>query len=778
MLKLIVNTAFVFVILFSSSCSSSQKENTHNEPAYQKADSLLQLMTLEEKVAQLSAVWLDKPRLYTENGELSFDSLKKYFPHGIGQFARPSESARGFGQLGRDVKDHVAFGNQVQEYFTKHTRLGIPALFHEECLHGLMAREATNFPQPIAMASSWNPDLIRNVYDAAGKEARSRGTHLALTPVVDVARDSRWGRIEETFGEDPHLVGEMGLAAVEGLSGNGEGVKNGTHVMTTLKHFVAHAEPEGGSNTGAVHVGERELRNIFLAPFKHCIKNGNVHAIMPAFHEIDGIPCHASTWLLQDVLRGEWGFEGVVVADYYAISELAGRHGVAKDQMDASIQALKAGVDIELPDTRSYPTLIEAVKSGKINVDYVDNAVRRVLKQKFELGLFSQPKIKADKAIELSKSQKSKELALKVAEESAVLLHNGGDILPLDIKKFEKIAVVGPNVKDTLLGGYSATPKYYSSVWDGISKYVGDKAKLSYAEGVRITKPAVYTKDEIELLSVEDNKQLIEEAVKKAKKADVVVLAVGENELIAREAWGDSHLGDRTTMELTDAQKNLVNRIVTLGKPTVLLLMSGRPLAVGQFLKENTAVLNCWYLGQETGNALANLLFGEVSPSGKLPISIARSAAHLPVYYNHKPTSRRGYLFEDITPLFPFGFGLSYTEFSLGKPKLSSDVLKTTVELSVNVKNTGKYYGSEVVQLYIRDLLSSSTRPVKELKAFKKIDLKAGEEETVKFTINEEMLSFYGADMTYGAEEGDFEIMVGNSSRDSDLQKVKLRFAK
>ncbi len=747
-------------------------KNPKLSPEKRTAD-LIKRMTLEEKVAQMLCIWEDKKTIfYDENGNFSLEKIRKHLSNGIGQIARLSDTNGGL-----NPTEMVELANTLQKFFVEETRLGIPVIFHEECLHGLAAKEATSYPVPIGLASTFNTKLVEKIFSAIAEDARTRGAHQALTPVLDVARDPRWGRVEETFGEDPYLVAQMGIAAVKGLQGDGKfDVQN--KVIATLKHFAAHGQPESGINCAPANFSERLLRDVFLYPFKEAIKKANAVSVMASYNEIDGVPSHANKWLLKKVLRNEWNFKGYVVSDYYAIKELNIReealsHSVAKDKAEAAKLAVEAGVNIEFPNPDCYLNLVELVKSGIIKESDIDELIEPMLRYKFQLGLFDNPYIQTTNNQFEEKLIKDRELALQAARETIVLLKNENNILPL--KNIKSLAVIGPNADRVLLGGYHGTPKFYTSVYQGI-KEKAHNIEVLYSEGCKISIGGSWNEDEVVLPKPEDDELLIKEAIEVAKKTDVVVLAIGGNEQTSREAWSKTHLGDRPNIDLIGRQNKLVEEILKLGKPVVVLLFNGRPNSIN-FIKENVhAILECWYLGQETGKAVADVLFGDYNPSGKLPISIPRSAGHIPCYYNYKPSARRGYLFDDVTPLFPFGFGLSYTNFKFINHRLTKDKIKLgeTTQLSVVVQNVGNLDGEEVVQLYIRDLFSSVTRPVKELKGFKKVKLHPGESKTIIFDITPELLSFTNIDMQYIVEPGEFEIMVGNSSRDEDLLKTIL----
>ncbi|HEY9229665.1 MAG TPA: glycoside hydrolase family 3 N-terminal domain-containing protein, partial [Gemmatimonadaceae bacterium] len=661
------------------------------------------------------------------------------------------------------------------------------------CLHGQAAPEGTSFPQPIGLAATFNTELVESLYTMTAAEARARGTHHALTPVVDVARDPRWGRVEETFGEDPFLASTLGQAAIRGFQGD-RSFKNKDRVLATLKHFAAHGQPESGMNCAPVNVSMRVLRETFLQPFKDSILKAGAVSVMASYNEIDGVPSHANRWLLRDVLRKEWGFEGFVVSDYYAIWELSDRpdthgHHVAADKREACVLAVRAGVNIEFPEPDCYLHLVELVKDGTLEESQLDDLVAPMLLWKFKLGLFDDPYVDPDYAERIVGSEENRVLALQAARETITLLKNDAashhersegsalPVLPLTVDKLKTIAVIGPNAHRSLLGGYSGKPKYDVTVFEGIREYVGARANVVYSEGCKITRPGgSWNADEVyESDPVEDRRQ-IAEAVEVAKRADVIVLAIGGNEQTSREAWNLKHMGDRTSLELIGRQMELVDAMVALGKPVVALLFNGRPLSIGGLSGKVQAILECWYLGQETGRAVAEVLFGEHTPGGKLPITVPRSAGHLPAFYNYKPSARRGFLFDDVSPLYPFGFGLSYTTFAVSNVRLASSRIRRdgSTVVRADVTNTGTRAGTEVVQLYIRDCVSSVTRPLKELKGFRKVSLQPGESKTVELPITSESLAFYDVDMNYVVEPGEFTIMVGTSSRDGDLQSVRL----
>lgn len=750
---------------------------------------LLSRMTLEEKAAQMMCVWQEKKtKLLDAEGHFDFKKAKKAFKkgHGIGQVGRPSDAGSKPEDtgVGLSPRGTAELTNAIQKFFIENTRLGIPVIFHEECLHGHAAIGATSFPQPIALGGTFDPKLIEALYTMTAEETALRGAHQALTPVVDVARDPRWGRVEETFGEDPFLNTQLGMAAVRGFQGDGtfRGKKN---LIATLKHFAAHGQPESGQNCAPVNVSERVLRETFLQSFQECVQKAGAISVMASYNEIDGVPSHANEWLLRDMLRKEWGFKGFVVSDYYSIWELHHRpdthgHFVAADKREAAALAVRAGVNIELPDPDCYLHLVELVRKKVLREAQLDELIAPMLLWKFKLGLFEEPYVDPAQAEKIVGSDRNAELALRAAREAITLLKNEKDLLPLNPAKLKTIAVIGPNANRGLLGGYSGVPPRNISVVDGIKARLGAEVQVLHAEGCKITVGGSWNQDVVTPSDAAADARQIAEAVEVAKKADVVVLAIGDNEQISREAWSRMHLGDRANLDLFGRQEELLKAMTATGKPVVVLLFNGRPISINFAAENAAAILECWYLGQEAGKAVAEVLFGDHNPGGKLPISFPRSVGHLPVFYNHKPSARRGYLFDEVSPLFPFGFGLSYTQFRFKNVRLANRKMKRngSTRVSVDVTNIGKRAGTEVVQMYIRDCVSSVTRPVKELKGFQKISLQPGETKTVQIEIVPESLAFWDVNMKYVVEPGDFEIMVGNSSRDADLQKVILSVVK
>lgn len=732
--------------------------------AADRAADLLARMSLEDKIYQMMGVLDGTPDRFNVDFVNNHAEMERVFGKGV-------HSVQPFFD---GLEATVVSRNKIQQYLREETRWGIPAIFVDEGQHGLMKPEATVFPMAIGLACSWNPALFEEVYAATAREMRSRGAQWALSPVIDVCRDPRWGRVDETYGEDPYLNGVYAIAAVKGFQGTSNGTIAPNHVAATLKHFCGHGQPEGGLNQAPANYSERSLREFQFLPFQMVIEQAKPLAVMPSYNEIDGVPSHANTWLLTDVLRKEWGFEGLVISDWNAIDQLDTKHFVANDKKEAAMQAFNAGVQFELPNRDYYKNLEALVNEGKVQLETIDQAVYDLLKLKFELGLFDHPYTNLEAAIAVSKDPASKDLALKAARESIVLLKNENNLLPLQKGKYKKIAVVGPCANELFMGGYSGEPYEKVTLLQGIQNKVGNSSEVLFAQGCRITENHTISQfnwrnEEIVFTPREINLKLIKEAVKVAHEADIIILAVGETEFICREAWSKTHLGDNMTLDLLGEQQELVEAMVATGKPVVVYLTNGRPLAVNYIKEKVPAIIEGWYMGQETGTAAADILFGDVNPSGKLTITIPKSVGQLPLFYNHKPSARFiDYVSQDVQPLYPFGHGLSYTTFTYEQLILSSEKIKNgaSLEVTVVVKNTGKMKGDEIVQLYLRDKVSSVTRPVKELKDFTRITLEPGESKTVKFSIDPSKLAFWDKNMDFVLEPGEFEVMVGRSSVD------------
>ncbi|HEY8895743.1 MAG TPA: glycoside hydrolase family 3 N-terminal domain-containing protein [Niastella sp.] len=782
-----------FVVCLSHSYAQQPVYKDARQPIAKRVSDLLARMTLEEKVAQLQTMHAGRPKLDDKlfNNPGKLDSL---YGKGMGMINPAFDET---------MEQTIIARNRLQDYMVNKTRLGIPIIFIDEAHHGLVQRQVDVFPHGIGLSCSWDPVLLEKIYTHAAKQARVRGTSLVLAPVLDVVRDPRWGRTGETLGEDPYLSGTLGSAIVRGFQGSNNGTIAPDHVAATLKHFSGHGQSESGNNQAPANYSLRVIREAHLEPFRLVVKNANPAGIMASYNEIDGMPSHANKWLLKDVLRKEWNYGGVVVSDWFGIDQLWNKHFIATDQKAAALKAFNAGVTTDLPYGVNYRHLGTLVKENKINVRSLDSAVARILELKFKLGLFEQPiAIDVEKAKQNAANTEGRALALQIAEESMVLLKNApfgnkpGNLLPLKKGQYKKIAVIGPMAAANYLGDYSGLPDKNISLLEGIKNKAAGSEVL-YAKGCKITANGDTISqnnyqyiDTIIFASKEENAQLIAEAVKTAQQADIVILAIGENEQLSREAWGPNHFGDMADLGLQSQQEDLVKAIAATGKPVVVYLTHGRPLAIPGVVQSVSAVVDGWFMGEEAGNAFANILFGETNPSGKLTITYPRSIGQIPVFYNHKPSAQFfNYVMEDKTPLFPFGHGLSYTTFNYSKPRIimpaspkktglasagSTGEIYGTVE--VDVTNAGNMKGDEIVQLYIHQKVSSVTRPVKELKDFTRITLEPGQTKTVSFTIDAGKLAFWNADMQYAVEDGVFECLVGRNS--TDVQKAELKVGK
>ncbi|WP_209348224.1 glycoside hydrolase family 3 N-terminal domain-containing protein [Pontixanthobacter sp. CEM42] len=788
---LAVGTAGVATILPSAAVSQDSTiadtalYKDASAPIEDRTNDLLARMTLEEKVAQMLTIWEQKENVQTPQGDFDTQKASENFPHGLGMIARPSDF-RGVDQSNtgdagasaedrnRTARETVEYVNAAQRWALNETRLGIPILMHEEGLHGYVARGATSFPQAIGLASTWDPNLVEQVYGVASREMRSRGAQLALSPVVDIARDPRWGRIEETYGEDPYLVSEIGLAAIRGFQGRTLPLAD-DKVLVTLKHMTGHGQPESGTNVAPAELTEHTLRTYFFPPFERAVKEANAMSVMPSYNEIGALPSHANGWLLKDILKDEWGFEGAVVSDYFAIREMVTRHQMLADAKQAAERAIKAGVDNEMADADTFLTLPELVAEGRVDIALIDDAVRRILRLKFLARMFENPYANADHAERIEANPEAIALAREAARKSAVLLKNDG-LLPLAADKIDRMLVVGTHAKDTPIGGYSDVPRHVVSVLEGLENAARGRFEVTYSEGVRVTESRVWAADPVDLVPEDENRRLIAEAVEASADADVIVMVIGGNEQTSREAWAKTHLGDRTDIDLVGQQVDLARAMLATGKPVVTLLLNGRPLSIVELDKTAPAIVEGWYLGQETGNAVADILLGKYNPGGKMPVTVARNVGQLPVFYNHKPQARRGYLFDNKEPLYPFGFGLSYTDFEISAPHIIGEDHTTSgnVTVEIDVQNTGTMAGDEVVQLYLRDVHASVTTPVKQLVRFKRITLEPGEVQTIKFELMPVDFSLWNDRMLRVVEPGKFILMSGGNSRDVQSTQLEL----
>ncbi|MCX6122873.1 MAG: glycoside hydrolase family 3 C-terminal domain-containing protein [Ignavibacteriales bacterium] len=750
---LIVNTAY---------CQQQAYKNS-SLPIEVRVNDLLQRMTIEEQAAQLFSIFSRDTAAFDKYGNFVSTLDTAIINHGAGSLGTWSLWRE------RSLRRRVQCFNGIQRYMMEKTRLGIPIFTFGESLHGFMADGATSFPQAIALGCTWDTVLIEQLFTAAALEASSRGTRQVLSPVVDLARDPRWGRTEECYGEDPYLVSRLGMAAVFGFQGRDSIIDN-HHVAVTLKHFAGHGQSEGGRNIAPVSFSDREFRENHLYPFEMAVTKAHARSLMASYNEWDGVPNHVNHKLLTDILRGEWGFNGYVMSDGGGMDVTYREHHAASDSIESGILSLNAGLDYELGRGTCFAGLAEQVKKGKVNESAIRRAAANVLRVKFECGLFEAPYADVDLMERVTNSKEHKALALKAANEAMVLLKNE-KTLPFDQTKIKKLAVIGPNAADIHLGGYSAIPMKGVSVLQGIKDFAKGKFEVQYAEGCKLTlnKECHWQVNENPILGdPENDKKLISEAVKTAQKSDAVVLVLGENELICREAWSENHLGDRDNLDLVGRQNDLADAILQTGKPVVVLLINGRPITINEIHKKAPAIIECWYLGQETGHAVADVIFGKVNPSGKLTVTFPRSVGQLPCYYDHKPSRFRSYVLSDSSPLYPFGFGLSYTHFEYSNLRIAPKNIQTngTVEVSIDVQNSGAVEGDEIVQLYIHAIISLPTRPVKELKDFTRIHLKPGELRTMRFTLTLDKLAAIGFDMKRIVPAGAYEIMVGKNSLD------------
>lgn len=835
-------------------------------PIERRVDDLLRRMTLEEKIGQLQCVISD-----VENSEAKI----KEFVGNIGVVLRPFSS-----------KEAAEKYNQLQKVAVEQTRLGIPILMHDEALHGLLAKGATSFPQAIALAATWDVDLMRQVAGAIASETKSRGIRQVLSPVVNIARDVRWGRVEETYGEDPYLTSKMGAAFCRSFEDSG--------VVTTPKHYAANIG-DGGRDSNPVHFSERLLREIYFPGFKACFQEGKARSVMAAYNSLDGLPCSANRWLLTKILREEWGFSGFVVSDYGSVGGIFDLHRTAASKSEAAKQAIEAGMDIELPSAYIFgEPLFEAVKQGMVSERTIDRAVRRVLTVKFQLGLFENPYVDPDAAERITKNESRRQLVRRAAQEAIVLLKNENQVLPLK-KDLKSIAVIGPLANVVKLGGYSGSGLKTVSPLEGIKAKVDVATQVIHKRGChlevlalptireqyltptgakpgehglrgeyfnnkdlsgkpalvridpeihfdwggqspdqainaeqfsvrwtgKLTPPAtgdyqigVTTDDGVRLfldgkllieywrdrspmtntvnVKLEKNRQYdirmeyyenaggayaslgwnyqpeygrdIAEAAQAAKNADAAIIFVG---IVEGEGM------DRSSLDLPGMQEELISSVASTGTPTIVVLINGSAVTMKNWKDKVQAIVEAWYPGEDGGNAIADVLFGDYNPGGKLPITFPQSVGQVPLYYNHKPTGR-GYDYVDLSgkPLFPFGFGLSYTQFEYSNlqiepPKMRSD---GQVKISFDIKNVGTMAGDEVAQLYIHDPVASVARPVKELRGFQRVHLNPGEKITITFQLNKDDLSLWDANMNWVLEPGQFDVHIGSSSEDIRLK--------
>jgi beta-glucosidase len=756
---------FSIISLTLSFSSPAQLYKNPKAPVDLRVKDLLSRMTLEEKVAQMSMSSLSE----SVNSPLAFGVLESPFI----------------------TAQEVALRSiAAKKYAREKTRLGIPPIQIGECLHGQLAAGTTIFPQAIAQGSTWNPTLIREMGAAIANEASASGIDQALSPLFDLIRDPRYGRVEECYAEDPYLVGQMGSAFVIGMQGDPLSTVNSIapgKVMCTAKHFAAYSIPIAGVNLAPAEVGERELRTMFLSPFQEVVEKANIYALMPSYNEIDGIPAHSNQFLLRQVLREEWKFKGYIFSDYGALGQLYNFHHVAETPADAAIMGINAGVDLEAARPDVYAHLVELVKSGKVRESQIDSCVARILTVKFKAGLFEKPLTDTSVLRQRLHTPGHVALSQHIAEESIVLLKNEQHTLPLALSKLGSIAVIGPNADKVQYGDYSSTRDNRSgvTVLQGIKDFVGNNAKVNYAQGCE--------------LSGLDTSGFAE-AVAAAQQSDVAVVVLGTTSVVFQGIGWNGKAGkdepkdpftcgegyDVTDIDPQGVQRQLLQAIYKTGKPVVLVLVQGRPWSIAWEKKNISAIVEAWYPGEKGGTAIANILFGAVNPSGRLNMTIPQSTGHIPTFYNYVNSAKginrepgtiekpgRDYVYSSTAPLYSFGYGLSYTEFSYSELKVSADTLGSggQIVVSVDVHNSGGVAGKEVVQLYLGNKVNSVSTPVKALRRFSKIAVDPGQTKTVTFTIEPADIAIWNRQMQFVAEPGGFDLMIGRSADDIVLKK-------
>lgn len=733
------------------------------QPVEKRVTDLMQRMTLEEKVAQMCQYVgpehiRETQKRFKGKKVAKNDDAYGFYPNlSINDLYKLTEE----GKVGSFL--HVVTAeeaNQLQELAMK-SRLQIPLIIGIDAIHGnALVSGTTVYPTPIGQASSFDTELVERLSRESALEVRATGAHWTFTPNIDVARDARWGRTGETFGEDPYLVTRMGVATIKGYQGEN---CSGTDVALACgKHLIAGSEPSNGTNAAPMDISERTLREVYLPPYKAAVKEAKVFTLMAAHNELNGVPCHADKWMMTDIMRNEYGFNGFIVSDWMDVERIHDLHRVAPNLKEAYRETVDAGLDMHMHGPGFMEGVIELVKEGKLTEAQVDRACRAILEAKFRLGLFENPFVDLKKTQKTLFCKEHKTTALEAAEKSIVLLKNEG-LLPLDFSKYKNILVTGPNADNhTVLGDWTLQQpdENVITILDGICQAAG-KEKVTYynyGDDVRQNSP-----------------EKVKEASELAKKADLAIVVVGENPLRYQKTKTCGENIDRMSLDLLGTQELLVKEIHKTGVPTIVVLVGGRPLSVNWIAQNVPALVQAWEPGSFAGTAVANILMGKVNPSAKLPISIPRHAGQIQMIYNHKP-SQYFHKYKDgpSTPLYAFGYGLSYTQFEITAPQTNKKQLKDTesVTVKVQVKNVGEREGTEVVQLYIRDLYSSATRPVKELKDFVRVALKPGESKMVEFVVTPEKLAYFNRDMKYGVEKGKFEIMVGSSSLDKNLKKT------
>ena len=745
----------IAVVALAVSCGKVDYKDP-NAPIEKRVESLLSQMTLEEKVGQMNQfcgvehVSQKDKKAQADNQDaqgfypgINADTLRKWTKEGrIGSYL------------------HVLTAEEANELqaLAMQSRLGIPLIFGIDAIHGnCLAPNNTSYPTSIGLASSFDPEMAYKIARQTALEMRAMNMHWTFNPNVDVARDARWGRSGETFGEDTYLVGQMGLALVKGYQGD---MMGGDDVLACIKHCIADSQPINGANHAPTDVSERTLHEIFLPPYEKAIREGQAGSLMMAHNEINGVPCHKSKWLMEDKMRGEYGFTGFVVSDWMDIERIHTLHRTAENRKEAYYQSIMAGMDMHMHGIYWNEEVAELVREGRIPESRIDESGRRILTAKFRLGLFENPYCNIEEGNKVRMCAEHRATALEAARNSIVLLKNDG-ILPLDVKKYKRVLVTGINADDeNIMGDWSAPqkPENVTTILEGLREVAPSTNFVFVDQGLTPKKM---------------KQENVDKAAKIARTTDLNIVVAGETSLRARrgaKTCGENQ--DRAEIHLYGLQQELVKKVAASGKPTILIIVAGRPQAVVWESENLPAIVNAWEPGMYGGQAVAEILYGKVNPSAKLSMTIPRTAGQVQMYYNHKPSHYR-YKLQDIPnePLYPFGFGLSYTTYEYSDLQLSKSEIAANenVEVSVTIKNTGAREGVEIAQLYIRDCISFVTRPVKELKGFQRVALKAGESKRISFTLTPEHLQYYNLDMERVVEPGTFKVMVGGSSRDKDL---------
>lgn len=760
--RIVTGTFLSFCALSLFAANNKPLYKDPKQPVQKRVEDLMSRMTLEEKVAQMCQYVGFEHIKDTEakfKGKVSKnnDANGFYKTHTIEDLARMTEQ----GMIGSFL--HVVTpeeGNHLQTLAQK-SRLQIPLIIGIDAIHGnALCSGATVYPTPIGQAASFDTLAVEKASKETALEMRASGSHWTFTPNIDVARDARWGRIGETFGEDPYLVGRMGVATVRGLQGKD---MNGTDVVVSCaKHLLAGSEPSNGSNAAPMDVSERTLREVYLPPYKAAIQEANIFSLMAAHNELNGVPCHADKWLMEDVMRKEYGFDGFIVSDWMDIERIHELHFVAPTMTEAYWETVNAGMDMHMHGPGFQEGVVDLVKKGRLSEERINQSCARILEAKFRLGLFENPYVDVKKAKKTFFDAQHQQTALKMAENSIVLLKNES-LLPLDLSKYKNILVTGPNANShAVLGDWTLEQPEENvvTILEGIQNAAAKNAVtfLDLGTDVRAKYP-----------------EKIKEAATLAAKSDLAIVVVGENPLRYQKEKSTGENVDRMSLDLLGDQEQLIKRIQATGVPTIVVLVGGRPLSINWTAQNVPAIIQAWEPGSFAGTAVANIITGKVNPSAKLPVSIPRHSGQIQMIYNHKP-SQYFHKYKDglSTPLYPFGYGLSYTTFKYSDLNLSATRIAAdgSLEVSVTLQNTGKVAGTEIVQLYIRDKYSSATRPVKEMKDFARVELNPGEKKVIKFTVTPDKLAFFDRAMNYGVEKGDFQIMVGSSSLDKDLLKA------